>query len=97
MHPLDDSLRRLLQAAARAPKPAPPALTSPVLAGVLRQWRSQPVEDEFASLLTLFRGAAILASFIMLLSVTTNYLADRDDAAGTLPLAEYALTLQLPP
>jgi hypothetical protein len=97
MHPLDDSLRRLLQASARAPKPAPPALTSPVLAGVLRQWRSQPVEDEFASLLTLFRGAVILASFIMLLSVTTNYLADRDDAAGTLPLAEYALTLQLPP
>ena len=97
MNPLDDSLRRLFQAAARAPEPAPPALTGPALAGVLRQWHSRPAEDEFASLLTLFRGAVILASFIMLLSVTANYLAARNDAAGTLPLAEYALALQLPP
>ncbi len=97
MNPLDDSLRRLFQAAARAPKPAPPALPGPVLAGVLRQWRSRPAEDEFAPLLTLFRGAAIFASCIMVLSATANYLADRNEAAGTLPLAQYALTLQPPP
>jgi hypothetical protein len=97
MNPLDDSLRRLFQAAARAPKPAPPALPGPALAGVLRQWRSRPAEDDSASLLTLFRAAVIFASFIMVLSVTANYLAGRNDAAGPLPLAQYALTLQLPP
>jgi hypothetical protein len=31
------------------------------------------------------------------LSVASNYLADRNEAAGPLPLAKYALTLQLPP
>jgi len=97
MNPLDDSLRRLFQAAASAPKPAPPALPGPLRAGILRQWRSQPVEDEFAFLLTMFRGAAIFACFIMALSVTWNCLPDKQEAAGTLPLAEYAITLQLPP
>jgi hypothetical protein len=97
MNPLDDSMRRLLQAAARAPKPAPSALPGTLLADTLRQWRSQPAEDEFASLLPLFRSVAIFASFIVVLSVASNYLADRNEAAGPLPLAKYALTLQLPP
>jgi hypothetical protein len=45
----------------------------------------------------MFRRAVIFASFIMALSVTWNYLADQNDAVGTLPLAKYAMTLQLPP
>ena len=56
-----------------------------------------PRRTSSRSLLTLFRGAVILASFIMVLSVTANYLADRNDAAGPLPLANTPSTLQLPP
>jgi hypothetical protein len=97
MNPLDESLRRLLEAAARAPKPTPPALPDPLRAEILRQWRRLPLEDEFACLPTMFRRAVIFASFIMALSVTWNYLADQNDAVGTLPLAKYAMTLQLPP
>jgi hypothetical protein len=97
MNPLDDSLRRLLQAAARAPKPTPPALPAPLRAGIIRQWRVRPEEDDFAFLLAMFRGAAVFAGLIMALSVTWHYLPDKNDAAGTLPLAKFAITMQLPP
>ena len=72
-------------------------MTAPWLAGMLRQWRLGPVEDESTFLLSMFRGAAIFASLIMVLSATANYLADKDEATAPLPLAKYALTLQLPP
>jgi hypothetical protein len=97
MNPLDDSLRRLFRAAARAPAPAPPALPAPLRAEILRRWRSTSVEDEFAFLIGMFQRAAIYASFIMALSVTWHYLADQNAAAGPVPLAQYAMTLQMPP
>ena len=97
MNPHDDSLRRLLRAAARAPAPAPPALPAVLYSGILRQWRSLPMEDERAFLLGMFRRAAICAGFIMALSVTWHYLAAQNDADGPLPLAKYAITLQMPP
>lgn len=97
MNPPDDSLRRLLRAAARAPAPAPPVLPSALRSGILRQWRAAPWEDEFAFLLGMFRRAAIYAGFIMALSVTWHYIAAQNDADGPLPLAKYAITLQMPP
>jgi hypothetical protein len=41
--------------------------------------------------------AAIYASFIMALSVTWHYLGDQNDAPAPLPLAQYAMSLQMPP
>ena len=97
MNPPDDSLRRLLRAAARAPVPAPPVLPGALRSGILRQWSAMPMEDEVAFLLGMFRRAAICAGFIMALSVTWHYLAVENDAGGPLPLAKYAITLQMPP
>jgi hypothetical protein len=97
MNPPHDPLSRLLEAAARAPEAAPSAPPDQMLDSVLRQWRARPVGDEFAPLLTLFRGAAIFAWFIMVLSVGAHYLTSRNEATATVPIAEYALTLQLPP
>ena len=97
MNPPDDSLRRLLRAAARAPAPAPPEMPGPLRAGIIRQWRSAPEEDPSAFLLGMFGRAAIYASFIMALSVTWHYLGEQNSAASPPPLAQYAMTLQMPP
>ena len=97
MKPNDDSLDRLFRAAARAPQPGPPAMSSSLRARILGQWGSRPAEDEFAPLLTMFRGAAIFAGFLVIVSVTWKDLGDRHDTASALPLARYAISMQLPP
>jgi hypothetical protein len=97
MNPIDDSLSRLFRAAARAPVPPAPEMPAPLRAGIIRQWRSAPEEDPSAFLLGMFGRAAIYASFIMALSVTWHYLGEQNSAASPPPLAQYAMTLQMPP
>jgi hypothetical protein len=55
------------------------------------------MQDESAFLLGMFARAAIYASLVMALSVTWHYLGNQNEAAGPLPLAQYAMSLQLPP
>jgi hypothetical protein len=97
MNPIDDSLSRLLRAAAHAPAPPAPEMSAAMRAGINRQWRTAPEEDPSAFLLGMFGRAAIYASFIMALSVTWHYLGDQNDAPAPLPLAQYAMSLQMPP
>ena len=98
MNPLDHSLNRLLKAAAQAPKAAPGAAPFALEAGVLAEWRAAASEDEFAFLTKLFRHAVVYASLVMLLSIGWNYLGNnKGAAASTTALAEYAMTMKLPP
>jgi len=98
MNPLDHSLNRLLQAAAQAPKQTPVRPPFTLEARVLAQWRSAANEDEFAFLAKLFRHAVIYAGFVMLLSIGWNYLGSHgSEAASATALAEYAMTMKLPP
>jgi hypothetical protein len=98
MNPLDHSLKRLLKAAAQAPKAAPGTTSFTLEARVLAQWRAAASEDEFPFLMKLFRHAVIYASLVMLLSIGWNYLErNRSEAASMTALADYAMTVQLPP
>lgn len=97
MSPLDRSLQRLFKAAAQAPKEPPGPLPFALEARTLAQWRSAPVEDEFALLAALFRRAVICASLITVLSIAWSYRQSGNPAAGAVALANYEITLQWPP
>ena len=91
----DQTLRRLLAAAARAPielRESPPfGFETAIIAG----WRDVCEEGDFAPLLRIFRGATIAAVVVMTLTGVWNHIGDPDNG-DTTALARYAL-LQLPP
>jgi len=95
MNPLDHSLKRLLNATARARtgKVEPPP--SSTEARVLAQWRNVEAEDDFALVVRLFRRAIVFAVLIMSLSGLWNYFETR--SASTIALTSYAIRMQLPP
>lgn len=95
MNPLDQSLRKLLNAASQARPELPASPPSRLQAAIVAQLRGRPADDEFALLLRMFRRATIFAAIVMVLSVAWNYLGD-DGRTGATALARYA-TLQLPP
>ena len=97
MNPLDQSLWRLLQAAAQAPKPEPEPLPFTVEARVLAQWRARAMEDEFAWLAAMFRRAVICASAVMVLSIVWSDQEKPSAAAGVMELANYEINAHLPP
>jgi hypothetical protein len=97
MNPIDRSLQRLLNAAARAPGEAPGPLPPALERRTLAQWRSAATEDEFAPFAGLYRQAAICAVLIMTLSAGWTWFQSRSEAAGAVALANYALTIQEPP
>ena len=98
MNRLYHSLQRLLKAAAQAPKAAPVTPPFALETRVLAQWRAAAGEDEFAFLTKLFRHAIVYASLVMLLSIGWNFLEKSKGAtASTTALAEYAMTMKLPP
>jgi len=97
MNPLDQSLGRLLKAAAQAPKPAPEPLPFNVEARVLAQWRSTAMEDEFAWLAGLFRRAVICAALVTVLSIVWSHRENTSTAAGVVALANYEINTHLPP
>ena len=94
----DRLLQRLLGAAARAPETRPVPEPSPRLeAAALAEWRSAIAPDEWAPLVSLFRRAVICSGLIMLLSVSWGWLQSRSQASDATYLADYAMTIQLPP
>jgi hypothetical protein len=98
MKRLDDALRRLLNAAARAPVEEHNSEPSRALeSAVLRRWRSGPVENEWALVLALFRRAVICSALIMILSIGWSWFHAQARTADATELADYAMTLQLPP
>jgi hypothetical protein len=91
----DQTLRRLLAAAAQAPeerRESPPfGFETAILAG----WRAKREEGEFALLLRIFRGAMIAAVAVMTLTGVWSRIEAPVGGDAT-ALARYAL-MQLPP
>jgi len=97
MDPIDSSLQRLLDAAARVPeKPAGPPPFA-LEARVLAQLRMGKAEDELARLMLFFRRAAIGSALVMFLIVAWSWFHDRGKPMGAAGFAGYTLTIQLPP
>ena len=68
MKPTDQTLQRLLQAAAKA---APEAVDAPPLGletRVLANWRAGSGDDEFVSVFAFFRRAVVGAGLVLVLS-----------------------------
>ena len=91
------SLQKLLAAAGQAPHAGPGPLPPDIEMRVLAAWRCGPARDEAAPLAALFRQALVCAGLVMLLSIGWNYLGSRGEAAGTLAVAHYELTVEMLP
>jgi len=91
----DQSLQKLLDAAAQARSELPETPPFAVEAAIIAQMRSSPRDDEFATLLWLFRRATIFAVLVMTLSGAWHHFATKNSAGAT-ALANYAM-MQLPP
>jgi hypothetical protein len=92
-HPLD----RLLRGAARAPRETPAAPPFALEAGVLAQWRAGESGDEPVFLVTLFRRAALCASFVMVLALGWSWMARLGETPSKTALPKCAMTVQLRP
>jgi len=97
MNQSDHSLRRLLRAAARAPKPEPVSLPSRLETQLVARWRSAAPEDESALLAAFFRRAVIYASLVMALSIGWNWLENKGNDTGLTALTNYEAQLQVLP
>lgn len=97
MNQFDHSLRRLLRAAARAPKEEPASLPPFLETRLLARWRSAATEDESALLAAVFRRAVVCACLAAVLSIGGSWLATRGDPAGVTALTNYEAKLQVMP
>ena len=82
MKPTDQTLRRLLQAAAKA---APEAVDAPPLGletRVLANWREGGAEDESVSLFAFFRRAVLGAGLVLVLSAAWSLSQIGSNATG---------------
>jgi hypothetical protein len=73
MSRIENQLNRLLQAAARAPKPAPGEPSFALETRVMRDWRAGPAPETGEVLVAWFRRMAIGACVLALASVAWNY------------------------
>jgi hypothetical protein len=97
---LDRSLRRLLNAAARAPVKNETTDSSFATLRVvtIARWRAASPEEDWLWLTQLFRRALIFSALIMILSLGWSWFHARTKTAdASSELAGYALTIQLPP
>ena len=98
MKSTDQSLERLLNAAAKA---APETAAAPVLGletRVLANWRAAGAEDESVPLFAFFRRAVLAASLVLVLSATWSFTQPGGGAIGEeAALFDYNIQMSLNP
>jgi hypothetical protein len=67
MTPTNEKLQRLLNAAAKAAPPTPPALPLGLETRVLANWRAQDTDDDAVSVFAFFRRAVVGAGLVLAL------------------------------
>ena len=95
MNQSDQTLRRLLATAAKAPVEWPESPPYGFESAIIAKWKAVRQEGEVAPLLGVFRYAMIAAIVVMTLSAVWNRIDAPADGDAT-ALARYAL-MQLPP
>jgi hypothetical protein len=86
-----DPLDRLLQSAARAPRPVPSGPSFALESRVMAAWRSASSPDEGAWLVCWLRRATALACLVVLLSGAWNYREDSLSTTDVVTLTDSAL------
>ena len=82
MKATDETVQRLLDAAARAPADAPGAPPPGLETRVLAQWRAGTADDDSASLFAFFRRAMVGASLVLALSAAWSLSRPSTGVAG---------------
>jgi hypothetical protein len=97
MKPIDQTLQRLLNAAARSvPEAAAPPFG--LETRVLARWRAVSVGDESVSLYTFFRRATLGAGLVLVLCAAWSLTQTSADAAGDeAALLDYHIRTSLTP
>ena len=98
MKPTDETLQRLLKAAAKA---APESADAPPLGletRVLAQWRAAGTDDESVSLFAFFRRAMLGAGLVLVLSAAWSLTRSGGSATGDeAALLDYDIQMSLNP
>ena len=98
MKPTDETLQRLLNAAAKA---APESADAPPLGletRVLANWRAAGPEDESVSLFAFFRRAVLGAGLVLMLSAAWSLTRSGGNATGDeAALLDYDIQMSLNP
>jgi hypothetical protein len=82
MKPTDETVQRLLDAAAKAPAEAPIAPPLGLETRVLAHWRAGTVDDDSASLIAFLRQAVVGASLVLALSAVWSLSQPTGSTAG---------------
>jgi hypothetical protein len=82
MKPTDETMQRLLNAAAKAPLEAPAAPPLGLETRLLAQWRAGAADDDAASLFAFFRHAMVGASLVLVLSAVWSLSQPTGSTAG---------------
>jgi hypothetical protein len=82
MKPTNETLQRLLNAAAKVPSKAPMAPPLGLETRILAQWREGTAGDDSASLFAIFRHAMVGASLVLALSAVWTLSHPAGSAAG---------------
>ena len=92
MKPIDQSLQRLLNAAAHAPDKLPEAAPLGLETRVLAHWRTGSEEEDVSFLLAFFRRAVFCACLLLALSAAWSLTRPgHDTAADEVALANYPI------
>jgi hypothetical protein len=98
MKPTDQTLQRLLNAAAKA---APETATAPPLGletRVLANWQAAGADDESVSLFAFFHRAVLAASLVLVLSAAWSFTRTGDGAIGEeAAVLDYNIQMSLNP
>ena len=98
MKPTDESLLRLLSAAAKVTAEAPVAPPLGLETRVLAHWRAGRVDDESASLFAFFRHAMVGASLVLVLSAAWSLSRPAGGTPGDeAALLDYDIQMSLNP
>jgi hypothetical protein len=97
MKPNDQTLQRLLKAAAKA---SPEAAATPPLGletRILAQWRLAGTEDDSVSLFAFFRRAMVGASLVLILSAAWSLTRPSSASGDEAALLDYDIRMSLNP
>jgi hypothetical protein len=82
MKPTDETVQRLLNAAAKAPSEVPTAPPLGLETRVLTQWRAAGADDDSVSVFAFFRHAVVGAGLVLVLCAAWSFIQTGGSVTG---------------